>query len=79
MEAGKPAEAEAALGKALEMQPDVGASSGTTSGVVRTRRGNFTGAVEALPKAIGLDASFEAAKANLARAEQLAAIERAAS
>jgi len=78
IEAGKPAEAETVLVKALEVSPK-GASLWNNLGVARTRRGDFTGAVDALSRAIGLDGNFEAARTNLARAEQLAAIERAAS
>jgi len=78
LEAGKPAEAEAVLVKALEVSPK-GASLWNNLGVARTRRGDFAGAVDAFGKAIGLDGNFEAARSNLARAEQLAAVERAAS
>jgi Tfp pilus assembly protein PilF len=78
IEAGKPAEAEAVLVKALEVSPK-GASLWNNLGVARTRRGDFAGAVDAFGKAIGLDGNFEAARSNLARAEQLAAVERAAS
>jgi Tfp pilus assembly protein PilF len=78
IEAGKPAESETVLVKALEVSPK-GASLWNNLGVARTRRGNFIGAVDAFEKAIGLDGNFEAARTNLARAEQLAAIERAAS
>ncbi len=78
IEAGKPAEAEAALVKALEVSPK-GSSLWNNLGVARTNRGEFADAVDAFEKAIGLDGNFEAARTNLARAEQLAAIERAAS
>lgn len=78
VEAGKPAEAEAVLVKALEVSPK-GASLWNNLGVARTRRGDFAGAVDAFGNAIGLDGNFEAARANLARAEQLAAVERASS
>ncbi len=78
VEAGKPAEAETVLVKALEVSPK-GASLWNNLGVARTRRGDFAGAVEAFGRAIGLDGNFDAARTNLARAEQLAAIERAAS
>ena len=75
---GKTAEAEAVLVKAVEGSPK-GASLWNNLGVARTRRGDFAGAVDAFQKAIGLDGNFDAARANLARAEQLAALERAAS
>jgi Flp pilus assembly protein TadD len=74
----KTAEAEAILVKALEGSPK-GASLWNNLGVARTRRGDYAGAVDAFQKAIGLDGNFEAARANLARAEQLASFERAAS
>ena len=48
-------------------------------GVARASRGNYAGAAEAFEKAISLDSSFEAAKANLARSNELAALEKAAS
>jgi len=78
IEAGKPAQAEAVLVQALEVSPK-GSSLWNNLGVARTRRGDFAGAVDAFGKAIGLDGNFEAARSNLARAEQLAAVERAAS
>ena len=78
IEAGKPDEAEAALVKAVEASPK-GASLWNNLGVARTKRGNYAGAVEAFQKAIDLDGNFEIARANLARAEQLAGLERAAS
>ena len=78
IEAGNPAESETVLVKALDVSPK-GASLWNNLGVARTRRGNFTGAVDAFEKALGLDGNFEAARTNLTRAEQLAAIERAAS
>lgn len=78
IEAGKPAEAETVLVKALEVSPK-GSSLWNNLGVARTRRGDFTGAVDAFEKAIGLDGNFEAARTNLAKAQQLAAIERASS
>lgn len=77
-EAGKLAEAETALVKALEANPK-SAVLWNNLGVVRTRRGTFGGAVEAFQKAIALDANLEAAKSNLLRAQQLFALERAAS
>jgi Flp pilus assembly protein TadD len=77
-EAGKLAEAETALVKALEVIP-TSAVLWNDLGVVRLRRGDFPGAVEALHKALTLEGPPEAAKANLDRAEQLLALDRAAS
>ncbi|MET0618667.1 MAG: tetratricopeptide repeat protein [Thermoanaerobaculia bacterium] len=76
--AGKLDQAEAALTKAIE---------GNTKspvlwnnlGAVRVRRGNTAGAIEAFQKALTMDAGFDAARANLARATELAALEKAAS
>jgi lipoprotein NlpI len=48
-------------------------------GVVRVERGNYLAGVEAFQKAIAIDSTFEAAKTNLSRAAELAAIEKAAS
>ncbi len=77
-EAGKLDEAEAALVKAIEMNP--GSSVlWNDLGVVKLRRGDFVGAVEALHKALSLEKPPEAAKTNLERAEQLLALDRAAS
>ena len=78
IDSGKTAEAEAILVKALEGSPK-GASLWNNLGVARTRRGDYAGAVDAFQKAIGLDGNFEVARQNLARAEQLAGLERAAS
>ena len=78
IDSGKTAEAETILVKALEGSPK-GASLWNNLGVARTRRGDYAGAVDAFQKAIGLDGDFEAARANLVRAEQLASLERAAS
>ena len=78
IEAGKPEEAETVLVKAVETDPK-GASLWNNLGVARTKRGDYTGAVQAFQKAIDLDGNFEIARANLARAEQLAGLERAAS
>jgi tetratricopeptide (TPR) repeat protein len=78
IEAGKAEEAEGLLVKAVEASPK-GASLWNNLGVARTRRGDYAGAVKAFQKAIDLDGNFEIARANLSRAEQLAAIERAAS
>ncbi|HKD11000.1 MAG TPA: tetratricopeptide repeat protein [Thermoanaerobaculia bacterium] len=77
LEAGRASDAEAALTKAL-------ATNGKSAvlwnnlGVVRSRKGAYPGAIEAFQKALAIDAGFEAARANLTRAEQLAAIDRAA-
>jgi len=46
---------------------------------VRMRRGDFPGSVEALHKALTLESPPDSAKANLDRAEQLLALDRAAS
>jgi tetratricopeptide (TPR) repeat protein len=78
MEAGKPAEAEAALVKAVDARPD-SALLWNNLGVVRTRRGSFASAVEAFQKALAIDANLESAKANLSRARELYAIDRATS
>jgi hypothetical protein len=43
------------------------------------RRGDFSGSVEALHKALTLETPPDAAKANLERAEQLLSLDRAAS
>ena len=48
-------------------------------GVVRVERGQYAQAVEAFQKALSIDGGFEAARANLARASELAALDRAAS
>ena len=75
---GKLADAEAALVKAVE--------SNTKSpvlwnnlGVVRVDRAEYASAVDAFQKALAIDAGFEAAKANLARATELTTLEKAAS
>lgn len=78
IEAGKPEEAETVLVKATEASPK-GASLWNNLGVARTKRGDYAGAVQAFQKAIDLDGNFEIARANLARAEQLAGLERASS
>ncbi len=77
LEAGRAADAEAALTKALGANPK-SAVLWNNLGVVRSRRATYPGAIEAFEKALEIDGNFEAAKANLARAEQLAAIDRAA-
>ena len=76
-EAGKVAEAESVLGKALETNPK-SAVLWNDLGVVRMRRGDFGGSVEALHQALSLETPPAAAKANLDRAEQLLALDRAA-
>jgi tetratricopeptide (TPR) repeat protein len=77
-DSGKLAEAETALLRALEATP-ASAVLWNDLGVVRMRRGDFPGSVEALHKALSLEGSPDAAKANLDRAEQLLALDRAAS
>ncbi|HEY3171469.1 MAG TPA: tetratricopeptide repeat protein [Thermoanaerobaculia bacterium] len=77
-ESGKFAEAESALVKAIETNPR-SAVLWNDLGVVRMRRGDFAGSVEALHKALSLETPPEAARANLERAEQLLALDRAAS
>jgi len=47
--------------------------------VIRTRKGTLSAALQAFQRALVEDPSFEPAKANLARAEQLAALDRASS
>lgn len=77
-EAGRLEDAETVLVKALESSPN-SAVLWNNLGVVRTRRGAFATAREAFGKSLVLDPAFEPAKTNLARAEQLSALERAAS
>ncbi|MEO8432466.1 MAG: tetratricopeptide repeat protein [Acidobacteriota bacterium] len=77
-DAGRLPDAEAALVRALESNAN-SAVLWNNLGVVRTRRGSFAPAVLAFRKAIEEDASLEAAKTNLARAEQLFALDRAGS
>ena len=77
-ESGKLAEAESALVKAIETNPG-SAVLWNDLGVVRMRRGDFAGSVEALHKALSLETPPGAARANLERAEQLLALDRAAS
>ena len=76
--AGKVADAEDALAKAIENNTKSPALWNNL-GVARASRGNYAGAAEAFQKAISLDGSFEAARANLARSNELAALEKAAS
>src|SRR5262249_12785556 len=75
-EAGRLADAEEALTRALNANPK-SAVLWNNLGVVRSRRGAFPGAVDAFGKALAIDSNFESARASLARAEQLAAIDRA--
>lgn len=77
-DAGRLPEAESALVKAVEANPR-SALLWNNLGVLRTRRGSFSAAVEAFRKSLAFDGSFEPAKSNLARAEQLYALDRAAS
>jgi tetratricopeptide (TPR) repeat protein len=75
-ESGTLAEAESALQKALETRP-ASATLWNNLGVLRTRRGAYADAITAFQKALSINASFPSARANLERAEQLAAIEQA--
>ncbi len=76
--AGKLADAEDALARAIENNTKSPALWNNL-GVARASRGNYAGAAEAFEKAISLDGSFEAARTNLARSNELAAMEKAAS
>ena len=78
VEGDKLADAETVLLKALEQSP-ASAVLWNDLGVVRMRRGDFPGSVEALHKALTLEGPPDAAKANLDRAVQLLALDRAAS
>src|SRR5262249_59330138 len=73
--AGKLAEAEASLLKAIENNAKSPALWNNL-GVIRTQRGNYPGALEAFGKALAVDSAFEPAKANQVRAAELAALER---
>lgn len=75
---GKLAEAEAALNRSLSSIAKSPALWNNL-GVVRVERGQYAQAVDAFEKALAIDGSFEAARANLARANELAALDRAAS
>jgi tetratricopeptide (TPR) repeat protein len=75
---GRLPEAEAALTRAIESNTQSPALWNNL-GVIRAQRGNYGPAAEAFGKALSLDAGFEAAKANLARVSELAALEKAAS
>jgi Tfp pilus assembly protein PilF len=78
LDAGRLGDAETALVKALENNGR-SAVLWNNLGVIRTRKGALSGALAAFQHAIAEDSSFEPAKANLARAEQLAALDRAGS
>jgi tetratricopeptide (TPR) repeat protein len=76
--AGKLAEAEAALAKAIESNAKSPALWNNL-GVTRTQQGHYAAAADAFQKALSLDGGFDAAKSNLARTNELAAMEKAAS
>jgi tetratricopeptide (TPR) repeat protein len=78
LDAGRLGDAETALVKALENNGR-SAVLWNNLGVIRTRKGALSGALAAFQRAIAEDSSFQPAKANLARAEQLAALDRAGS
>ncbi|MCA1609611.1 MAG: tetratricopeptide repeat protein [Acidobacteria bacterium] len=75
----KPDEAAGAFRSALDLANPKSATLWNNLGVLRTRKGSFPGAVDAFRNALAQDAGFQPAKANLARAEQLYALERAGS
>jgi len=77
-DAGRLPDAEAALTGAIENNAK-SPVLWNNLGVVRVRQGRYEQAIEAFRKAIALDAGFEPAKTNLARATELATLERAAS
>ena len=74
--AGRLPEAEQALTKSLEAIPR-SAVLWNDLGVVRSMRGSFGSAMDAFHKALALDPDNEPAKTNLARSEQLFALDRA--
>ncbi len=78
VDAGKIPDAETILLDALAVTPASGVLWNDL-GVVRIRRGDFPGAVEALKKALTAEKPPEPTAANLERAEQLLALDRAAS
>jgi tetratricopeptide (TPR) repeat protein len=78
LSAGRLPEAETALSRAVEAIPR-SAILWNNLGVARTRRGEYGPALEAFGRALAIDDSFEPAKTNRARAEQLAAIARSES
>ena len=75
--AGRLPEAEQTIARALDGIPK-SAALWNDLGVVRSMRGSFGGAIEAFRKALAVDPNNEPAKANLTRAEQLFALDRAA-
>ncbi len=77
-DSGKAADAEKVLVKTLDASPKA-AALWNNLGVVRARRGAYAEAIEAFQKAIDLDGNFEAARNNMARVQQFAALDRAAS
>ncbi len=77
-DAGKLAEADAALVKAIEANAK-SSVLWNNLGATRVRRGNTAGAIEAFQKALSMDPGFDAARANLARATELAVLEKATS
>jgi len=77
-DAGRLPDAEAALTGAIENNAK-SPVLWNNLGVVRVREGRYEQAIEAFHKAIALDGGFEPAKTNLARATELATLERAAS
>lgn len=77
-EQGKLAEAEAALARSIESNAK-SPVLWNNLGVVRIERGSYASGIQAFEKALALDGSFEAARSNLTRAAELAALERASS
>ena len=77
-DAGRLAEAEAALARAIEANTKAPALWNNL-GVTRARLGDTAGAIQAFEKALAMDAGFEAARANLRRATEIGALEKAAS
>jgi Flp pilus assembly protein TadD len=75
---GKLSEAETALARAIENNTKSPALWNNL-GVIRVRRGNYSGGIEAFQKALAVDGSFDAARINLTRSTELAALEKAAS
>ncbi|HYB54500.1 MAG TPA: tetratricopeptide repeat protein [Thermoanaerobaculia bacterium] len=75
-DSGKLPDAEAALQKGIEARPG-SAVLWNNLGVLRTRRGAYAEAIAAFQKALSLNAGMGAARANLERAEQLLAIDKA--
>jgi tetratricopeptide (TPR) repeat protein len=75
-ESGKLPEAEAALQKGIEARPS-SATLWNNLGVTRVRRGAYADAISAFQKALSINASLPSAKANLERAQDLLAIEKA--